>query len=72
MKSNPFSTLALPILLLRCAPLVAVLACMPSHAQYKVVGPDGKVTYTDRAPGGNDGKVTSLGARAPAPVLEVA
>ena len=68
MKSTRFSALAL---LLRCAPVVAMVACLPSHAQYKVVGPDGKVTYTDRAPAGNDGKVTSLGARAGGPVLEV-
>lgn len=34
-----------------------------SHALYKVVGPDGKVTYTDRAPGVNDGKVSPLGGR---------
>ncbi len=33
-----------------------------SHALYKVVGPDGKITYTDRAP--NEGKVSTLGARA--------
>lgn len=32
-----------------------------SHALYKVVGPDGRVTYTDRAP--NEGKVSALGAR---------
>lgn len=32
-----------------------------SHALYKVVGPDGRVTYTDRAP--NEGKVSELGAR---------
>ena len=68
MKSTRLSALAL---LLRCAPVVAMVACLPSHAQYKVVGPDGKVTYTDRAPAGNDGKVTSLGARAAGPVLEV-
>lgn len=35
-----------------------------SHALYKVVGPDGKVTYTDRAPGVNDGKISPLGGRA--------
>ena len=39
----------------------ALLVALPSLAQYKVVGPDGKVTYTDRAP--NDGKVTALNAR---------
>ena len=33
--------------------LLAVLACqvaMPAWALYKVVGPDGRITYTDRAP----------------------
>ena len=45
------------------APLIALLAAMPSHAQYKVIGPDGKVTYTDRAPQASQGKVTALGIR---------
>ena len=35
----------------------------PSHALYKVVGPDGKITYTDRAPGVNEGKISPLGGR---------
>jgi glutaredoxin len=53
-----------PASLLPLAILVAGLSLhLPSHAQYKVIGPDGKVTYTDRAPANNDGKVTSLGAR---------
>ena len=46
------------------APLVALLAALPAQAQYKVVGPDGKVTYTDRAPPPSIAKVTSLGSRA--------
>ncbi len=38
-----------------------LLAGLPAHALYKVVGPDGKVTYTDRPPVGTTaGKVTSL------------
>jgi glutaredoxin len=41
-----------------------------SHALYKVVGPDGKVTYTDRAP--NEGRVSPLGARAAAESSAVA
>lgn len=45
------------------APLVALLAALPAHAQYKVVGPDGKVTYTDRPPASSGGKVTSLSSR---------
>ena len=51
------------LLLLRWTPLAAALAVTSSFAQYKVVGPDGKVTYTDRVPGGSDGKVTSIGGR---------
>ena len=34
----------------------------PSHALYKVVGPDGKITYTDVQPSpGKTGKVTPIG-----------
>lgn len=42
------------------APLAAALLvlCAPSaHALYKVVGPDGKVTYTDRPPASAEGRV---------------
>ena len=47
--------------LLRCAPLL--LVAFQSQAQYKVTGPDGKVTYTDRPPISTDSKVTSINAR---------
>jgi hypothetical protein len=47
--------------LLRCAPLL--LVALQSHAQYKVTGPDGKVTYTDRPPISTDSKVTAINAR---------
>lgn len=47
----------------RCLPLLALLAALPSLAQYKVVGPDGKVTYTDRQPASAEGKVSALGSR---------
>lgn len=30
--------------------LAAALAALPASAQYKVIGPDGRVTYTDRPP----------------------
>ncbi len=49
----------------KAARLLAVSAlamCLPAHALYKVVGPDGKVTYTDRVPGPSEGRVTPLGA----------
>jgi len=49
---------------LRWAPLLALLAALPSHAQYKVVGPDGKITYTDRAPTTSEGKAVPLTAKA--------
>jgi glutaredoxin len=42
--------------------LAAAAVVLPAHALYKVVGPDGKVTYTDRAPGTSEGKVTPLTA----------
>jgi len=60
MKSDCVSTNLL--VWLRWAPLVALLAAMPAHAQYKVIGADGKVTYTDRQPAQSDGKVTALNA----------
>ena len=48
---------------LRLLPLAVLFASAPLYAQYKVVGPDGKVTYTDRQPAGASGKVTELGGR---------
>lgn len=47
------------------APCVALAALLPiaAPAQYKVVGADGRVTYTDRAPTGAEGSVTALGGR---------
>jgi len=51
--------------------LSALAATVPlAHAQYKVVGSDGKVTYTDRAPNSTEGRVTALGARAQAEAVE--
>ncbi|HEY6133735.1 MAG TPA: glutaredoxin family protein [Rubrivivax sp.] len=38
-----------------------LLTSLPSWALYKVVGPDGKITYTDRAPIDASSKVTGLG-----------
>jgi glutaredoxin len=43
---------------------VWLVAAAAAQAQYKVVAPDGKVTYTDRAP--TSGKFTTLGAHPPA------
>ncbi|MBI5258509.1 MAG: glutaredoxin family protein [Burkholderiales bacterium] len=38
----------------------ALAAALPALAQYKVVGPDGKVTYTDRPPTEQQGKATPM------------
>ncbi len=43
--------------------LVLVLAATSSQAQYKVIGNDGKVTYTDREPSAAEGKIIPLGNR---------
>jgi glutaredoxin len=51
------------LIALRLLPLAVLFAAAPLYAQYKVVGPDGKVTYTDRQPAGASGKVTELGGR---------
>jgi len=47
-------------LLIACA--LASLAS-PALAQYKIVAPDGSVTYTDRPPVSDSAKVSSLGRR---------
>ncbi len=52
-----------PTVLVAAALILAVTA---SQAQYKVIGADGKVTYTDRAPTTPEGKVSGIGAKAPA------
>ena len=48
----------------RGAAVLAVALCASASAQYKVIGPDGKVTYTDREPSAANGRVTALGAKA--------
>ena len=47
-----------------------MLAAGVAHAQFKVTGADGKVTYTDREPSQPEGKVTALGAKAPVQAAE--
>lgn len=44
----------------RGAIVTTMLIALPAHALYKIVGPDGKVTYTDRLPDAASGKVTPL------------
>ena len=51
-----------PTVLVAAALMFTVSA---SQAQYKVIGANGKVTYTDRAPTTSEGRVSALGARAP-------
>jgi glutaredoxin len=53
--------------LLRLVPAI-VLACfaLPGHALYKVVGPDGTVTYTDRPPPAATGRPVPTGSRSEA------
>ena len=46
------------------AGVVALCALLPAHAQYKVVGPDGRITYTDTPPVSASGaKVSRIGER---------
>ncbi|MEO8080218.1 MAG: glutaredoxin family protein [Caldimonas sp.] len=55
----------------RIVPLAAALmAALPAMAQFKVIGSDGRVTYTDRQPNATDGRVSALGARTPAEAAE--
>lgn len=49
------------------ASLALACCCAPALAQYKVVAPDGRVTYTDRPPADASLKVQELGRRAAAP-----
>jgi glutaredoxin len=46
--------------------LAALLAALPGHAMYKVVAPDGKVTYTDVPPSGSGSRIVPMGAAAAA------
>jgi glutaredoxin len=46
---------------LRALCIAGLLAVGPAHALYKVVGPDGKVTYTDRPPPQAQGRVVPVG-----------
>lgn len=46
--------------------LTLALLALPSHALFKVVAPDGSVTYTDRPPPVSAGRPVPLGKEAPA------
>lgn len=43
----------------------------PTWALYKVVGPDGRVTYTDRAPGSSAGRVQQVRADGSTPTTQI-
>jgi glutaredoxin len=40
--------------------VLCMLAAAPAAAMYKVVGPDGRITYTDRPPAGTSDRVTAM------------
>lgn len=44
-----------------CTVLALFAAAWPALAMYKVIGPDGSVTYTDRPPSSGTARVTDLG-----------
>ncbi len=52
-----------------CLGLLGLLAGLPCAAQYKVVAPDGSVTYTDRPAANASNKVTDL-RRAPSSTID--
>lgn len=73
MTSSPSSTSSRLLAAAgRSLALAAVLLLVASavQAQFKVIGADGKVTYSDREPSQADGRVTALGARAPVQAAE--
>jgi glutaredoxin len=55
-----------PFPLSSCAALALAMFALPSHALFKVVAPDGTVTYTDRPPAASVGRPAALGKEAPA------
>lgn len=78
MKPTPAISIGRPLAwpgLLGCLTTAAALALAtaPALAQYKVVAPDGSVTYTDRPPIESNLRITPMGRNAPppAPGLEV-
>ena len=57
----------------RLAAMALLAAALPANALYKVVGPDGKVTYTDRPPAavaGTSSRVTPMATAAAPPATE--
>ena len=64
---NLFTARSLALTARLIAPLFALLAtsALPAWAQYKVVRPDGSVTYTDRPPPDANVRITPIGRNAP-------
>jgi glutaredoxin len=60
-QQNKSPRLAAPVLL--AVLLAAAFGSLPAQALYKVVGPDGKITYTDRPTPSSDGKVQTVNKR---------
>lgn len=54
-------------LLLSASTATLLLLSPAAWAQYKVIGPDGKVTYTDQAPAADAAKVQAIAIRGSAP-----
>jgi glutaredoxin len=57
-------------------PMACALLAVPGHAMYKLIGPDGKVTYTDVPPATTGSRVSAVGGgnaatAAPEPSLPV-
>jgi glutaredoxin len=57
--------------LLTFSAALALLLPSTTWALYKVVGPDGRVTYTDRAPGSSAGRVQQVRADGSTPTTNV-
>ncbi len=68
---TPFKWLHPMQRLVKALPLATLLACGAASAQYKVIGPDGKTTYTDREPSSAEGRVVPLGARSTTTAADV-
>lgn len=60
----------MPMPALHLALALLALAAGPAWAQYKVVQPDGSVTYTDRPPSAGSARITTLGRNNPAAVAQ--
>jgi len=70
MISRPRFPRLAPLSRLAAIACAALLSSASSQAQFKIVGADGKITYSDREPSQTEGKVKALGARAPVQAAE--